>query len=125
MNPGRTLRPMRFLPLAVAALAMILTASAADAAQSVPQSGTEQSASSQMSEAGPAGGRIVRAGELGALAGTASLKGGEVAAVTVLPRAGAGMGVTVALPGEAALFAFVAGGLFLVALAVARHRPCV
>ncbi len=116
---------MRFLPLAVAALAMILTASPADAAQSVPQIGTEQSASSQMSEAGPAGGRIVRAGELGALAGTASLKGGEVATVTVLPRAGAGMGVTVALPGEAALFAFVAGGLFLVALAVARHRPCV
>ena len=125
VNSERTLRPMSVLSLAVAALALLLTASTAHAAPSVPQVGAEQSVSSRPFEAVPDNAQTVPAGKPAALTGAAFLKGGEVAAVTVLPRAGAGMGVTVALPGEAALFVFLAGGLFLVALAVARHRPCV
>ncbi len=125
VNPGRTLRPMRFLPLAVAALALVLTASAARAAQSAPEIGAGHSISSSLG-ADSRGELTIRSGEpVAALAGTTGLKGAEVAAVTALPRAGAGMAVTVALPGEAALFALLASSLVLLALAVARHRPTI
>ncbi len=126
MNSGRTLRPIRFLPLAVAALALVLTASAAQATQSATQIGVGHSFTTSSMSGDSTERLTIYSGEpAAALAGTTGLKGGEVAAVTALPRAGAGMAITVALPGEVALVALLAGSLVLLALAVARHRPTI
>ena len=114
VNLGRTLRSVRFLPLAVAALAFALVAPSADAAQGAAQIGTGVDAP-----------QLVHDGQPAAAMTVTDMVGGEVAAVTSLPQAGAGTAVTVALPGEVALFALLAGALILVGLAVARHRPTV
>lgn len=127
MNFGLTLRPMRFLPLVVATLALVLATSAADARQDAPQSGTDQSASSRSLREAPAATTLSvdRGKPALAMTGTEKVMGGEVSAIRALPQAGAGTAVTVALPGEVALFALLAGTLILVGLAVARHRPTV
>ncbi len=117
---------MRFLPFVVAVLALVLTTSATHAAQSAPQIGAGHTTTTSSLSTDSHGRLTIRSGEpAAALAGTTGLKGAEVAAVTALPRAGAGTAVTVALPGEVALFVFLSGGLIVVALAVARHRPCI